>query len=448
MSLRRLLALLVPGAVITLAIAVSAQAPPAPSSDSAAGPKLGGAPTTQQATPQGSEPTAVLKSGKACFFGKQGGLLCERENWFTTAFWSTAPTIHLIDGRVTEKIEKNQKHYSHWHYDAPITAGWHTITAAFFQEIGNMVSMGSDMTVGFTALPQHTYEVDSLITSSTGVGQGKWTLIIVDVTDKNARQIVSRYAFPASEAARDGDLEKVKELLKDDPNLVSSKDESGSTPLHYAAGHGHKDIAELLVASKADVNAKDNDGATPLHLAAQNGHNDVAELLRQRGGQDMWAASGIHDAARTGNFEKVKALLKDHPDLVFSQDKDGDTPLHWAAAKDIAELLLANKAEVNAKDNRGDTPLHSAAFNGHKDVAELLLSVGAAVTAIDIDGKTPLHLAALGGHRDVAELLLAHGADVNAKDNIGATPLLDAIFSRSHDHKEVAELLREHGGHK
>ena len=59
--------------------------------------------------------------------------------------------------------------------------------------------------------------------------------------------------------------------------------------------------------------------------------------------------------------------------------------------KDVAELLLANKAEVNAKDNNGVTPLHLAAFNGHKDVAELLLANKAEVNAKDNDGETPLH---------------------------------------------------------
>jgi ankyrin repeat protein len=41
-------------------------------------------------------------------------------------------------------------------------------------------------------------------------------------------------------------LEKVKALLKDNPNLVFSKDNNGATPLHYAAKR-HKDVAELLV---------------------------------------------------------------------------------------------------------------------------------------------------------------------------------------------------------
>jgi len=46
------------------------------------------------------------------------------------------------------------------------------------------------------------------------------------------------------------------------------------------------------------------------------------------------------------------------------------------AHKDVVELLLANKADVNAKDNSGKTPLHIAVSKGHKDVVELLRQHG------------------------------------------------------------------------
>jgi ankyrin repeat protein len=127
----------------------------------------------------------------------------------------------------------------------------------------------------------------------------------------------------------------------------------------------------------------------------------------------------INDAVASGNFSKSKALLKANPDLVFTKDKSGYTPLHWAAFmghKNVAELLLADGADVNATNNLSETPLHEAASMGHKDVAELLLASNADVNAKGNFRTTPLHLAAFMGHRDVSELLLAHGAEVDVYD--------------------------------
>jgi ankyrin repeat protein len=56
---------------------------------------------------------------------------------------------------------------------------------------------------------------------------------------------------------------------------------------------------------------------------------------------------------------------------------------------------------------------------GHKDLAELLLENRSDVTAKDKDGPTPLHWAAAMGHKDVAEVLLASKANIDAKDNKG-----------------------------
>jgi ankyrin repeat protein len=155
------------------------------------------------------------------------------------------------------------------------------------------------------------------------------------------------------------------------------------------------------------------------------------------------SGSPIYDAARDGKLPKLKSLLRDNPDLVYSKDKYGFTPLHWAAQnghKDAVELLLAGKAEANAGDRVGRTPLH---WTADCDIAKLLLANKADVNAKCIGGWTPLHMAASKDQKDLVELLLANGAEVNARDDAGSTPLRAASLRGG---KKAVELLRQHGG--
>jgi len=127
--------------------------------------------------------------------------------------------------------------------------------------------------------------------------------------------------------------------------------------------------------------------------------------------------------------------------------------LHYAVDKghnEFVELLIENGADVNAKKVDGDTPLHAAAMNGHKAIAELLIENGADVNANSWGGWTPLHCAKT---KEITELLLTNGADVNAKHDEGETPLdcaeevyEDISPETKAAKKEIADLLRKHGG--
>jgi ankyrin repeat protein len=56
-----------------------------------------------------------------------------------------------------------------------------------------------------------------------------------------------------------------------------------------------------------------------------------------------------------------------------------------------------------------------------------------------------LHWAAIKGRKDAIEFLLINGADHNAKTNDGKTPMQ---YAAQAGYPDVAEILRQHGGHE
>jgi ankyrin repeat protein len=171
----------------------------------------------------------------------------------------------------------------------------------------------------------------------------------IELTPENvkARPALQREVLAA---ALDGDLAKVKALIKHHPDLVLTEDGHGATPLHYAVWSGNKEVVEFLLVNKAEVDARTHYGDTPL-----------------------WEATRFPDG------------------------------------KAIVELLLAHNADVNALDYGGYTALGSAAVRGHKDIVEVLLAHHPDVNIKDKEGMTPFAKALFSGHKDIAELLRQHG---------------------------------------
>jgi ankyrin repeat protein len=207
------------------------------------------------------------------------------------------------------------------------------------------------------------------------------------------------------DAATQGDVTKVKEMLQVDPLLAQSKDQNGLSVILKAAYYGKRDVVEALLASGVQLN--------------------------------------IFEAAATGQTDRIQALLEEDPALVKSYSPDGFAPLSLAAFfghPDTVDALLAAGADVNAasRETMKLTPLASALATGQNRIARTLIDHGANVNAKGDSDVTPLHTAAARGNIEAATMLLEHGADINASTTDGKKPI---AYAEERNHPTMVEFL-------
>lgn len=168
------------------------------------------------------------------------------------------------------------------------------------------------------------------------------------------------YAGEIHEAAKAGDLEKIKSILEADKTRLEAQDKVGYAALNWAAMRAQWDVVKYLVEIGANVNSFGLDGNTPLHSAAN--HNNVA----------------------------VVGLFIKNGSVIDKKNKWGNTPLHIASRagnEKVAKILIFQGAGVNAASNEGWTPLHYAQLSGHTDLASQLKRSGGSLEYLDSDGK-------------------------------------------------------------
>ena len=165
-------------------------------------------------------------------------------------------------------------------------------------------------------------------------------------------------------------------------------------------------------AAHANAAAEETDPTKALFLAAFQGDVAACEAAVRRGGDanNQKCRMGIAAAARVlGGSPAAAAAAPGTTDVV--NDRDGWTPLHWAAYEGhpaaVAALLRLGALPDTPDFLDGKTPLHWAVHLSHPGVIRALLGGGANVNALSAAGRTPLDLAWEGA---VSALLEQHGA--------------------------------------
>ena len=144
--------------------------------------------------------------------------------------------------------------------------------------------------------------------------------------------------------ARNGTIAELNTLIKENPQIINTKNKAGYSPLILASYHGNKEIVNLLIKNHVKI-------------------NEVSDL-----GTALMAAS-------------------------------------YKADNEIAKMLIDNGANVNASDSNKTTALHYACINNNKELTKLLIKNNASIKAKDIKGKTPLDYAIEKNNIELIKLL-------------------------------------------
>ena len=204
-----------------------------------------------------------------------------------------------------------------------------------------------------------------------------------------------------------GDVERVEELAAADPEVSSRRDDAGVSALMQARYRGPGPIVEALLAQGADLDVFE--AATFGRLDRLRELLDQEPSGAQAFAADGFPA--LHFAAFFGQPEAARLLLDRGADEnAVARNPMRVQPIHSAAAASDAEivgLLLAAGADANARQQGGFTPIHAAAQNGDEATARLLLEHGADPEARTDAGRNAVELAQDAGHAAVVNLLQA-----------------------------------------
>ncbi len=257
-------------------------------------------------------------------------------------------------------------------------------------------------------------------------------------------------------ACADGEAAAVAKLLRGRAGRlsVSERNDRGFTPLLIAAGLGHTEIVETLLAAGADIEACDpakHGTALTYACCVPDKHEATALLLVARGAnvraQTKDAVTAAKLAAERGMAKVLAAIAAKDPGALAFANEEGVTPAYSAAEGNHADCLelCAKHApaslEVCRKEDHA-SPAYVAAFHGHEAALAIIAAAAPAVLRLPgPQGYLPATIAAQKGHAACVRILAQHAPETFAITVEGKKRITPAFLAAQNGHHETLEAI-------
>ena len=207
------------------------------------------------------------------------------------------------------------------------------------------------------------------------------------------------------DAIKAGKGDDVNRLVRDNPTLLKARDANGASPLLVAIYHQKHDIAKALADASGSIDIFEAAALGRVDRIKQLLRDDPS--LASAFAPDGFPAVGL--AAFFGHLDAVKALIAAGADI-HAAAKNGlkVQAIHAAVASknlDIVRTVLEAGADPNAAQQQGFRPMHESGSTGSRELAELLMKYGGDPTLKNDDGKSTITFAREKGHAEFADWL-------------------------------------------
>ncbi|MEE2708285.1 MAG: ankyrin repeat domain-containing protein [Gemmatimonadota bacterium] len=324
--------------------------------------------------------------------------------------------------------------------------GGHTETARI------LVEAGCDPLWGL--YPVHEFTNPLVMAQDRGLDQ----MAEMMLASLNERKGTTPLGELFCQSIRDGHLDRVYAMMRDDPDIVHETDMNADSGLHAAASCLQRQLVDDLIEHGADVDRRGDEGLRPIEVVLARYDLDatanmIAGVLLARGAvYDVWVAAALGDIAGVRGFLEEDAALANYNNSRGYSNRSIQFPLTVAARngfREIVEILLDHQADPDAAIHtdqiseeypggfpESGLPLLFAMDKGHDDIAHLLLDRGARADANGFyAGPTPGHMALNRTDRTLGDRLLLNGG----------RPMLYTYVEEKH-YAVLAELLRPSRG--